>query len=103
MAQHTGRTAVFTNYRLRIAGVIREYGMNEREEAPLDSKGARDLASFRRGHGAISYVVSYVNAIPANITTMPSAVVPWPGKKVVKASSSVSCGSHGADAPSNER
>lgn len=36
-AQSAGRNFVFENYRLRVAGVIRDYGMFEREEAPLDS------------------------------------------------------------------
>lgn len=36
-AQATGRNAHFRDYRLRIAGVIRDYGMNEREQAPADS------------------------------------------------------------------
>jgi heme-degrading monooxygenase HmoA len=33
-AQIRGRTGIFTDYRLRIAGVIRDYGMTEREQAP---------------------------------------------------------------------
>ncbi|GER87863.1 antibiotic biosynthesis monooxygenase [Dictyobacter vulcani] len=37
-AQIQGRTTIFTNYRLRIAGVIRDYGMSEREQAPPDSQ-----------------------------------------------------------------
>ena len=36
-AQKKGRTDYFQDYRLRIAGVIRDYGMNERDEAPEDS------------------------------------------------------------------
>jgi heme-degrading monooxygenase HmoA len=36
-AQHRGRTGVFTNYRLRVAAVVRDYGMFEREQAPADS------------------------------------------------------------------
>ena len=36
-AQAKGRAEVFANYRLRIAGVIRDYGMHEREQAPQDS------------------------------------------------------------------
>jgi hypothetical protein len=31
---------MFREYRLRIAEVIRDYGMNEREEAPVDSRQA---------------------------------------------------------------
>lgn len=36
-AQDKGRQSIFSNYRLRIAAVIRDYGMNEREQAPTDS------------------------------------------------------------------
>jgi heme-degrading monooxygenase HmoA len=38
VAQAKGRAGVFSDYRLRIAGVIRDYGMNERAQAPDDSK-----------------------------------------------------------------
>jgi heme-degrading monooxygenase HmoA len=38
MAQAKGRGELFRNYRLRIAAVIRDYGMNDRAEAPADSK-----------------------------------------------------------------
>jgi heme-degrading monooxygenase HmoA len=37
-AQAKGRTEVFQDYRLRIAGVIRDYGMLRRDEAPEDSR-----------------------------------------------------------------
>jgi heme-degrading monooxygenase HmoA len=37
-AQQKGRREIFADYRLRIAGVIRDYGMNERGEAPADSR-----------------------------------------------------------------
>ncbi len=36
-AQSKGRSGVFDNYRLRIAGVIRDYGMFDRAQAPKDS------------------------------------------------------------------
>lgn len=36
-AQHEGRKAIFKDYRLRVARVLRDYGMNEREQAPADS------------------------------------------------------------------
>jgi heme-degrading monooxygenase HmoA len=38
LAQAKGRTELFRDYRLRIAAVIRDYGMEERAEAPADSK-----------------------------------------------------------------
>ncbi|MCF8503625.1 MAG: antibiotic biosynthesis monooxygenase [Caulobacter sp.] len=38
-AQAAGRRRIFEDYRLRIAGVIRDYGMFERDEAPADSEG----------------------------------------------------------------
>lgn len=37
-AQEAGRNGVFANYRLRIATVVRDYGMNERHETPEDSR-----------------------------------------------------------------
>ncbi|MEM7462526.1 MAG: antibiotic biosynthesis monooxygenase [Pseudomonadota bacterium] len=36
-AQRKGRSGVFEDYRLRIAQVIRDYGMHSRQEAPEDS------------------------------------------------------------------
>jgi heme-degrading monooxygenase HmoA len=39
-AQAAGRGTMFRNYRLRIAEVIRDYGLSEREEAPVDSRKA---------------------------------------------------------------
>lgn len=36
--QRKGRGGVFANYRLRVASVLRDYGMQERAEAPADSK-----------------------------------------------------------------
>ncbi len=39
-AQTKGRGGVFDDYRLRIARVIRDYGMFDRAEAPKDSKKA---------------------------------------------------------------
>ncbi|WP_439501294.1 antibiotic biosynthesis monooxygenase family protein [Aminobacter ciceronei] len=37
-AQSAGRGGVFSGYRLRIAHVVRDYGLNERAEAPGDSR-----------------------------------------------------------------
>ena len=36
-AQNAGRTKLFADYRLRVASIIRDYGKNERAEAPEDS------------------------------------------------------------------
>jgi len=41
-AQKAGRSEVFSNYRLRIAEVARDYGMRERDEAPKDSRARND-------------------------------------------------------------
>jgi len=41
-AQAKGREGVFKDYRLRVATVIRDYGMNDREQAPADSKLTHD-------------------------------------------------------------
>jgi heme-degrading monooxygenase HmoA len=37
-AQQAGRERLFADYRLRIAGVMRDYGLHERAEAPADSR-----------------------------------------------------------------
>ena len=37
-AQARGRAGIFRDYRLRIAGVIRDYGMYNREQVPADSE-----------------------------------------------------------------
>lgn len=37
-AQKAGRSGVFRDYRLRVAEVARDYGLNERAEAPADSR-----------------------------------------------------------------
>ncbi|UWQ25275.1 antibiotic biosynthesis monooxygenase [Leisingera aquaemixtae] len=39
-AQAKGRAGVFADYRLRVAGVIRDYGMTARDAAPPDSRAA---------------------------------------------------------------
>jgi len=38
MAQAAGRGGVFADYRLRVAAVVRDYGMSERASAPGDSR-----------------------------------------------------------------
>ena len=38
MAQRAGRNSYFNDYRLRVAQVLRDYGMDERDEAPADSR-----------------------------------------------------------------
>lgn len=38
--QARGRDGVFANYRLRVAQVLRDYGLDERDEAPADSRAA---------------------------------------------------------------
>jgi len=38
LAQARGRADVFADYRLRVAEVVRDYGMNERDAAPGDSR-----------------------------------------------------------------
>src|SRR3989442_698230 len=36
--QKAGRTSIFADYRLRVAHVVRDYGMNDRRQAPADSR-----------------------------------------------------------------
>lgn len=37
-AQRAGRQQLFADYRLRVAQVLRDYGMQERAQAPADSR-----------------------------------------------------------------
>jgi hypothetical protein len=43
LAQAKGRAGIFSDYRIRVASVIRDYGIRDRAQAPQDS---------RRKHGA---------------------------------------------------
>jgi heme-degrading monooxygenase HmoA len=40
--QGMGRARIFKDYRLRIAGVIRDYGMTDRAQAPADSRAVHE-------------------------------------------------------------
>lgn len=42
-AQVRGRSEVFADYRLRVASLIRDYGMKERKETPQDSRAAHAI------------------------------------------------------------
>ena len=44
-AQAKGRGGIFRSYRLRIASVLRDYGMDERDQAPGDSRSFHDKVS----------------------------------------------------------
>ncbi len=37
-AQHAGRSGIFTDYRLRVAEVGRDYSLHDRGQAPADSR-----------------------------------------------------------------
>ena len=37
-----GVAGVFADYRLRVASIMRDYGMNERSDAPVDSRERHD-------------------------------------------------------------
>jgi heme-degrading monooxygenase HmoA len=41
-SQAKGRATIFENYRIRIASVIRDYGMNDRAQAPRDSRAVHE-------------------------------------------------------------
>lgn len=41
-AQSAGRKAIFANYRLRVAHVLRDYGMTDRDQAPVDSRNTHE-------------------------------------------------------------
>ena len=42
LAQARGRSGVFADYHLRVATVLRDYGMHERDQAPADSRKAHE-------------------------------------------------------------
>lgn len=46
--QEAGRSGVFRDYRLRVAHVMRDYGLNERDEAPADSRRHHDAVDVSR-------------------------------------------------------
>lgn len=39
-AQEAGRAGIFKDYRLRVASIIRDYGLEDRQDAPADSRSA---------------------------------------------------------------
>ncbi len=43
-AQCAGRGGVFSDYRLRVATILRDYGMDHRRDAPSDSQTLHDPA-----------------------------------------------------------
>ena len=42
IAQAQGRSGIFRDYRLRVAHVLRDYGLNERQDTPDDSQKYHD-------------------------------------------------------------
>lgn len=50
-AQAAGRGGVFADYRLRVAAVLRDYGMAARAAAPADSRAVHDGAPRAAGDG----------------------------------------------------
>jgi len=47
VAQVRGRAEVFRDHRLRVATVVRDYGMSRRDEAPADSRARHDQGGRR--------------------------------------------------------
>ena len=41
-AQSSGRAGIFDGYRIRVAHVLRDYGLSERDGAPSDSRSVHD-------------------------------------------------------------
>lgn len=41
--QSRGRAGIFSNYRLRIASVVRDYGLEDRTQAPADSRAVHTV------------------------------------------------------------
>ena len=48
-AQAKGRGGIFADYRLRVASILRDYGMSERAQAPADSRALHDARKVTRG------------------------------------------------------
>jgi heme-degrading monooxygenase HmoA len=48
-AQEAGRRALFADYRIRVTHVVRDYGMNDREHVPQDSRAFHDAQAKRPG------------------------------------------------------
>jgi heme-degrading monooxygenase HmoA len=46
-SQTKGRAGIFADYRLRVATVMRDYGLTERAEVPEDSRGIHDEQHYR--------------------------------------------------------
>ena len=63
-SQALGRGGVFDAYRLRIADVLRDYGMNDRDEAPADSRALFAPASSASPQGSTSEPVGKRRAAP---------------------------------------
>jgi heme-degrading monooxygenase HmoA len=40
LIQNAGRRSIFADYRLRVARVLRDYGMHDRAQVPADSRNA---------------------------------------------------------------
>jgi heme-degrading monooxygenase HmoA len=51
VVQAAGRDEIFRDYRLRVAHVLRDYGMNDRAQAPGDSRRVHDGMDQARGQG----------------------------------------------------
>ncbi|TXI93531.1 MAG: antibiotic biosynthesis monooxygenase [Burkholderiaceae bacterium] len=49
-AQAQGRAEIFENYRIRVASVLRDYGMQERQQVPHDSQQAHGGVHHQQGH-----------------------------------------------------
>ena len=51
--QTLGRASIFTDYRLCVANVVRDYGMHRRVQAPADSRAAHDCESAVEFKGGV--------------------------------------------------
>ena len=79
-AQSAGRGGVFADYRLRVAGVMRDYGMFDRDQAPGDSRTTHDAdsrtmhdADSRTVHGADSGTMHDADSRSADGSDSPAA------------------------------
>ena len=76
VAQVKGRGEIFSNYRLRVAGVIRDYGMLEREQVPSDSREVHPVQVFWQRRAAAKAVTlvffTWNGTLSANLIRIPT-------------------------------
>ena len=82
-AQHQGRAGIFSDYRLRVAGVLRDYGLHSRDQAPVTiafrnfQKNSRWLCSIIAINRCTDYAVCLAVSAqpPAMVNRLPPPIL----------------------------